>query len=615
MDDYYFEKYIKALIDHFGKEILQKEATRFCLKDRFILYDKFGMNVLNHDELKQYMLNCNKGYNMSSELAENEENALFESLIEVDCSKREGIEKVTRALEYYNYYKEPVLDNTIIKEKEQNNYDVENRKNKLIVAIKECNNQYLRILVSAMFNQNFGVTKYLKEIFYMFPVLVQIQFVKRLFSSMVLGKIQDKTVSTIKNMISDGQHELCMPLTIVFKFLEMKQENPNDTITDRIMTYLIKEREDYYNWIYIKYLLNPCIGRTVKDFQRYGYYGISHDDAWHNFYGLVQKCYVIDRNVLRLTIFRNQIDVNEKQTRYANKVYYTIIEYIHNSFNKSDYKEYSGSDTIIYFNVDCEMQVRVMCRNFRIKLKDADYDIAYRLEKSEKKLCCSCRTAEKVDDATKLPFMWCNHNPCFEYPLRLHIPSEWQNYTVLDFMHILSLPLDYTNKDGKRTKFGQYIIFSDYMQKFEEFIEHLKCRKCGKFMEPIEVSNFAKSPVLQYECRTPGCDQKGKAIYLNRCFNPKCKSIIDSRDSKSCPNGWRICQKCGSCCSDAEFKKILDRRKITTGTVEASIIEAVRRKIGHLGKTLYCANCGIEMVKGRCPNCGKTYEIEQQEIK
>ena len=50
--------------------------------------------------------------------------------------------------------------------------------------------------------------------------------------------------------------------------------------------------------------------------------------------------------------------------------------------------------------------------------------------------------------------------------------SEWEDYTVLDFMRILHIPIDYVNAEGKRTKYGYYIILSSYLNSFEKFYEH-----------------------------------------------------------------------------------------------------------------------------------------------
>ena len=69
------------------------------------------------------------------------------------------------------------------------------------------------------------------------------------------------------------------------------------------------------------------------------------------------------------------------------------------------------------------------------------------------------------------------------------------------------------------------------MQKFRR----MKCRACGHMMFTERTSGFNR--YNYYECVNPTCSEVRIPVYLNFCFKCK-KGLIDSRDTKQCPNGW-----------------------------------------------------------------------------
>lgn len=107
----------------------------------------------------------------------------------------------------------------------------------------------------------------------------------------------------------------------------------------------------------------------------------------------------------------------------------------------------------------------------------------------------------------------------------------------------------------------------------------------------------------------------GASIYLNHCFNrTKCKSIIDSRDSKQCPNGQYICPECGGCCSTENFRNRISNLVMTGGFVSPWLENFVKSSLGHWERGEYfCYSCGAKMeiddADGimKCPKCGTTY--------
>ena len=181
-------------------------------------------------------------------------------------------------------------------------------------------------------------------------------------------------------------------------------------------------------------------------------------------------------------------------------------------------------------------------------------------------------------------------------------------------MRILGISPDYISKNGKRTKFGHYIILSSYLKSFAKFYEHLKCRECGKLMKPSGITNFTSWAVTEFSCTNDGCSKKGFVIYLNHCFNKrKCNATIDSRDSKQCPNGQYICPECGACCSTENFSLRISHLRMTGGYISDRLRLFVENDLGHWEKhEYYCYKCGKLMSRSNahfhCDDCGTEYK-------
>lgn len=214
-------------------------------------------------------------------------------------------------------------------------------------------------------------------------------------------------------------------------------------------------------------------------------------------------------------------------------------------------------------------------------------------------------------------FYWCRNKPCFRPPVRYHVADEWESYTLLDFMRILNIPVDYVNKEGKVTKYGHFIILSAFLQSFAKYYEHLKCRNCGRLMKPLGITNFGAYAVTQFACSNESCQDYKKKVYLNHCFNKQnCNETIDSRDSKQCPNGQYICPRCGACCSTENFRRRLDNLIGTGGSIPIGLIKFVEEGLGHWEKQeFFCYKCGKPMDKKNatctCSECKITYSVRQ----
>lgn len=197
-------------------------------------------------------------------------------------------------------------------------------------------------------------------------------------------------------------------------------------------------------------------------------------------------------------------------------------------------------------------------------------------------------TDTAIKDENGQEFWWCANQKCYEPSRKLHNSSEWEKYTLLDFLTILKVP--FKEKDLE--------IYLSLINKANRFLKHLKCRECNHILKPKDKTNYAFWGVNHFQCNNETCSKKGNDIYLTHCLNGKCDQVVDSRDSIKCkPDGydsdqcgWYVCNYCHSCCSD----EVIQRRiSILNQTGQ----EYKCQKQGHrnLG-VLSCNKCGNEMV-------------------
>jgi predicted RNA-binding protein with RPS1 domain len=217
---------------------------------------------------------------------------------------------------------------------------------------------------------------------------------------------------------------------------------------------------------------------------------------------------------------------------------------------------------------------------------------------------CEGRESQKDEDV-----WWCvGHNPCHKSAVTHHSKENWQDYTLYDFCKILGFDLAEENKYG-HFRFGQYTLFVTSINTFIEMANHMYCKECGEILYPIE-SNYSVENSTIFQCVNKECSQYHKKVYLNHCYNKKCRGIIDSREEARCSNGLVICKDCGTCCSTEMFGYRLDRlRKAGARYIPQWLIDKFENKEGHLEKNrYYCYNCGT-LLKGDvsntvCESCG-----------
>ena len=173
---------------------------------------------------------------------------------------------------------------------------------------------------------------------------------------------------------------------------------------------------------------------------------------------------------------------------------------------------------------------------------------------------------------------WCLGKICFGKGdgtgcLSLH--NNYLEYTLYDFIHILGLGAGFSkNIESELAKFYSVLNW------FNLEISHLYCRKCNKILEPFKKQGkLVSHTVTRFYCDNCMCGEYMKIHILQHCFN--CINIIDDRDAKRCPNNFIICNKCGVCCAEKQFRN----KKLIGWSVPNKEFHFER-------KMFYCKDCG-----------------------
>ena len=468
-------------------------------------------------------------------------------------------------------------------------------------------NRMLQIVLWAVYLKTEPRLGPINDIFPYLPPYLQIKLVKWFFYAKATGK-KDFTALGLAQQLGTGHSYSCFAVAIALEYLVLREGNPQATLTHYEMLRLLRDREDHSEWVGIRHFVHDCVGRYIRDYNndtdRWG----RPKERWRFYNGIAFKK---DGKIV-VFVPRRLVNQNGEQQMYPNPGYNSICQYIKLAFSNIGV---SQTDRGVYFflSEDYDLQIRSLVRIYNLRYGNLhDEIIKTTLNSNEYEIqnFCECRLSERPDSNTEMPFYWCGNKPCFRDPVRYHLDSEWSQYTILDFMRILNIPTDYTNKQGKTTRFGYYIFFSSYLRSFAKFYEHLKCRGCGKLMKPLNMSNFATRAVTEFACKNEQCHCFNKTVYLNHCFNTlKCDTTIDSRDSKQCPNGQYICPECGACCSTQNFSNRLRNLHLTGGFISPWLENFVHNDLGHWEKNIYyCYKCGSQMVDGQCPICHIRYK-------
>lgn len=446
------------------------------------------------------------------------------------------------------------------------------------------------------------------DMFGYLPPYIQIKCVKKLFQLIAQGKIQH-TAESLYNFIK-GSNTICIPLEIAFAYLKRREIHPSATLDNNIMLQLIDGRDDHAEWIGIRQLVSECYGRCLPQ-------KLANDRTnWkrNNYYnGLIYKT---QEEKIRLYVPVKMIGENGEPKKYNNGFYQDVQQLIRLTYSEFDYQIVNEIQGVsYYFDKFYEPELFAIARSFNFKFNSFGNFLDFETKEDEDDIFCECRLSNKLDNQYGLGFYWCGNKPCFRFPVRYMLDSEWENYTLLDFMRILKIPTDYISKAGKMTRYGHYIILSSYLKSFAKFYDHLKCRSCGQLMKPADISNFTTRAVTEFACTNEKCINHGAIVYLNHCFNRnQCNATIDSRDSQKCSNGQYICPECGACCSTENFRRRINNLIMTGGYISGKLKFFVDNDLGHWEKKeIFCYKCRKRLILNsqgyfECKECGIEYK-------
>ncbi len=460
----------------------------------------------------------------------------------------------------------------------------------------------LKTIIWAVFFQSPASMSALTGMFSDFPPYIQIKVVKKLFQLIDQRKL-NLNAESLYNLLGGGNRPLCLPLEITFSYLMLRSEDADAKLNNSIMLKLIDGREDHSEWENIIHLLHSCNGRV------YASIGDKHEQLSKFYNGNVN----IKKEEIVINVPRHMCDIHEEPQDYNNKYYSSIKEYVAVNFDKNAYSLIEHNDFYeLHFSKSHTLDVLILARTFNICFRAYDEEpVEYSYSESNYDVhqFCEASLSSSVDRICGVPFYWCENRPCFREPIYFRTNSEWEKYTILDFMRILNIPVDYITSKGTTNKFGHYYFISSFFSSFKKFYDHLSCRKCHQLMKPIDPSNQSSHTSNGFSCVNEECENYGQIVYLNHCFNwKKCNATIDSRDSKQCPNGQYICPECGACCSTENFAHRIANIKLEGGEVTPVLEDLVRNNSGHWEKNeFFCYKCGEKMKDGKCPACGTKY--------
>ena len=215
---------------------------------------------------------------------------------------------------------------------------------------------------------------------------------------------------------------------------------------------------------------------------------------------------------------------------------------------------------------------------------------------------------------TGLPYFWCRGNICFKNCLdkqAVDLCASYKDYTLFHMSEIMGYsklcrtPAGYEPNETFRK-------FSALINRVYTIFKRLRCTKCGSLMFPVKGTTFNLHNY--YACNNQLCSLNTKSTYLNYCYN--CRGLIDSRDTKQCPNGWYICPNCLSCCNDKLIEKLIGKFVIAHKPIPLSLLNQIHK--GHNDKNkFFCSQCGTELIANNnhtinadwiCKTCGQTYK-------
>lgn len=225
---------------------------------------------------------------------------------------------------------------------------------------------------------------------------------------------------------------------------------------------------------------------------------------------------------------------------------------------------------------------------------------------------CAPEYENNINDATNLPYFWCQQKECFRNVLSNQVlanTKSWNEYTLFHILEICGFPLLKETTAGFEANAVIRNIIA-IINKIKIFFEKLKCEVCGHLIWSKHSGPF--NNYNRFVCINNLCPEHNKEVYLSYCNKCK-KGLIDSRDSAQCPNGWRICPLCYGCCNDETIESVVQRYIVSHKPIPPLIEK--QRGNGHNNKNIYfCPKCGGKIISilnekqnnviYQCENCG-----------
>ena len=220
----------------------------------------------------------------------------------------------------------------------------------------------------------------------------------------------------------------------------------------------------------------------------------------------------------------------------------------------------------------------------------------------ERRIYCAPELSELPNLLTGRKCANCQGDLCFVTCIIKE--PDWKELTLIHILEIIGYHILEETEAGLIPN-PVYIQFVTQINKAIRFSKRLVCKECGHILFPAQQRGHTK-----FKCLLPACPEYNKEVYLNYCHDCK-KGIIDSRETKQCPNGLYICPTCNSCCSNDYFEFMREKYRIQGKSIPAFITRNLGK--GHRDQHMvFCYKCGslkVDYVDDsghhelRCPKC------------
>jgi hypothetical protein len=414
-----------------------------------------------------------------------------------------------------------------------------------------------------------------------------------------LLEIKTYSLDTVQDFGEPQELDYTLDLILhTLKLIDLKQEFPHDikevyllvkNLADFICDYL-QNNVEYLTKINL--LFDNCPGRTAIVNKRQDEAFISLRGNDYKVYGMYQGYSIINRD---------KTGWGELVLHYEGGIYakgkVCMIEI------KSKKTDRHGYDNIVYGE---NIEYNGKLYPFQWKKDENNYLITPDAAPVES---CEGRKSPILCNLSDKEFWWCYGRKCFKANQVDHTTTEWKNYSLRDILKILKLPFD---------EIGYYIFVSE-INRLNRLLNRIKCNDCQHILRPSKQTHFGFYRVSHFHCNNDkhnhaNCPSYHKVIYLTHCLNSKCTNVVDDRVAKRCPNGFIICDKCGSCCSNDQFARRIQALRTNGQNVSQKLIDMLNYKVGHWEKAeCYCYKCEKEMIEGKngdltCKECDVHYD-------